>query len=165
MFCSVASTDAGARGQAAGPKKVARVLLDTVHGKAVTLSVGHDANTTLHLAELMASVPYRTPGYCTVLQNGRVTQFHYGENDHCCARFALADEWLRDRKLQSEGQVGHAHARLAASRDIVAVALEHLALDPLLFLHPASAGCDECDLARQSVPAAPDWAARIKNTG
>lgn len=46
------------------------------------------------------------------------------------------DEWLRDRK----------HARLAASRDIVAVALKHLALDPLLFLHPASAGCRARDV-------------------
>jgi aminoglycoside 3-N-acetyltransferase-4 len=135
-------------------------------GQVLLLGVGHDANTTLHLAELLASVPYRTPGYCTVLQNGRVTRLHYGENDHCCARFALADEWLRARQLQSEGQVGHAHARLAASRDIVAVALEHLALDPLLFLHPPSAGCDECDLARQSLPALAGLAeARSKNMG
>jgi aminoglycoside N3'-acetyltransferase len=72
----------------------------------------------------------------------------YGENDHCCARFAFADEWLQARGLQSERRVGHAHARLARARDIVKVALEHLAHDPLLFLHPPSAGCAECDEAR-----------------
>ena len=28
----------------------------------------------------------------------------YGENDHCCERFALADDWLRSSGLQREGQ-------------------------------------------------------------
>lgn len=101
--------------------------------------------------------------YLEVVKNEKIV---FTENDHCCALFALADEWLRARKLQSEGQVGKSHARLAASRDIVAVAREHLALDPLLFLHPANAGCNECDQARQSVPAATELAApRIKNMG
>jgi hypothetical protein len=29
--------------------------------------------------------------------------------------------------------------------------VEHLAVDPLLFLHPADAGCAECDTARRSI--------------
>jgi hypothetical protein len=32
----------------------------------------------------------------------------------------------------------------------VDAALEHLARDPLLFLHPAGEGCEECDEARTS---------------
>lgn len=124
-------------------------------GQVLLLGVGHDANTTLHLAELIAGVPYRTPSYCTVLENGRVTRIEYGENDHCCSRFAFADEWLRARGLQVEGTVGHAHARLAASRNIVGVALEYLAAEPLLFLHPADVGCEECDEARQTVGSVP----------
>jgi aminoglycoside N3'-acetyltransferase len=120
-------------------------------GRVLLLGVGHDADTTLHLAELLAGVPYRVPSYCTVLQDGRPVRIHYGENDHCCERFAFADEWLRARGLQSEGRVGHAHARLARARDIVDVALERLARDPLLFLHPPGAGCEECDRARRSV--------------
>jgi aminoglycoside N3'-acetyltransferase len=120
-------------------------------GQVLLLGVGHDADTTLHLAELLAGVPYRVPSYCTVLQDGRPVRIHYEENDHCCQRFAFADEWLRARGLQSEGRVGHAHARLARARDIVEVTLEHLARDPLLFLHPPSAGCEECDRARRSV--------------
>lgn len=132
-----------------------------LNGQVLLLGVGHDANTTLHLAELLASVPYRTPGYCTVLKNGRPTRVEYGENNHCCVRFALADEWLRNQGRQSEARVGHAHARLADSRDIVALAVERLAADPLLFLHSPEAECAECDEARQSAPAA----GRMRNMG
>ena len=120
-------------------------------GQVLLLGVGHDADTTLHLAELIAGVPYRVPTYCTALQHGRPVRVDYEENDHCCERFALADEWLRARGLQSESRVGQAHARLARARDIVGVTLEHLAEDPLLFLHPPGAGCAECDAARRSV--------------
>jgi aminoglycoside 3-N-acetyltransferase len=119
-------------------------------GQVLLLGVGHDADTTLHLAELMADVPYRVPKHCTVLENGRAVRVDYGENDHCCQRFAFADEWLRERALQREGLVGHAHARLMRSRDIVSVAREQLARDPLLFLH-ARGECAECDMAWASV--------------
>jgi aminoglycoside N3'-acetyltransferase len=120
-------------------------------GQVLLLGVGHDADTSLHLAEVLAAVPYRVPKYCTVLREGRPARIEYGENDHCCARFALADDWLRARGLQLEGQVGHAHARLARARDIVVVALAHLTRYPLLFLHPPCAGCAECNEARRSV--------------
>jgi aminoglycoside 3-N-acetyltransferase-4 len=120
-------------------------------GQVLLLGVGHDANTTLHLAEVLAQVPYHVARRCTVLQGGRAVELDYTETDHCCARFALADEWLRTRGLQCEGPVGNATARLVASRAIVAVALERLNRDPLLFLHPAGAGCPECDEARRTV--------------
>ena len=119
-------------------------------GQVLLLGVGHDADTTLHLAELMADVPYRAPKHITDVRDGRPVQIGYLENDHCCVRFALADGWLREKDLQSEGRVGHGHARLARSRDIVDAALERLARDPLLFLHPAGEGCEECDEARAS---------------
>jgi aminoglycoside N3'-acetyltransferase len=136
------------------PPHIAASPVGRVHeldGQVLLLGVGHDANTTLHLAELLADVPYRVPRYCTVLQDGRPVRIDYAENDHCCARFALADDWLRPRGLQSEGRVGHAHARLARARDVVRLALEHLAEDPLVFLHPVGAGCAECDAAHHSV--------------
>ncbi|AZK49524.1 AAC(3) family aminoglycoside 3-N-acetyltransferase [Salmonella enterica subsp. enterica serovar Derby] len=115
------------------------------------LGVGHDANTTLHLAELMAKVPYGVPRHCTILQDGKLVRVDYLENDHCCERFALADRWLKAKSLQKEGPVGHAFARLIRSRDIVATALGQLGRDPLIFLHPPEAGCEECDAARQSI--------------
>lgn len=122
-------------------------------GQVLLVGVGHDANTTLHLAELLAGVPYRLPRSCTILRDGRAVRITYRENDHCCARFGFAEEWLRAQGLQAEGRIGHAHARLARARDIVELALDHLARDPLLFLHPPSDGCAECDEARGSIGA------------
>lgn len=119
-------------------------------GQVLLLGVNHDANTTLHLAEILAGVPYGLPKSITILREGVPVRIDYRENDHCCLRFRLADEWLRTRGLQREGRIGSGHARLARSRDIVAVALEHLARDPLVFLHSADEGCEECNEARRS---------------
>ncbi|HEX6617693.1 MAG TPA: AAC(3)-IV family aminoglycoside N-acetyltransferase [Gemmatimonadales bacterium] len=124
------------------------------NGQVLLLGVGHEADTTLHLAELLGGAPYRIPQHCTVLRHGRPTRLEYGENDHCGARFALADGWLRARGLQAEGVVGHARSRLVRARDVVDVALEALALDRLVFLHEPGAGCAECEAARRSLRAA-----------
>jgi aminoglycoside N3'-acetyltransferase len=120
-------------------------------GHVLLLGVGHDSDTTIHLAEAFARVPYGVPKHITVMEGGRPTRIDYHENDHCCQRFALADEWLRARGLQREGRVGNAHARLCRSRDIVAVVREQLARDPLLFLHAPVDDCAECDEARLSI--------------
>lgn len=128
--------------------------VDRVHaldGRVLLLGVGHDGNTTLHLAELMAGVPYRVTNAITVLQEGVPVRIEYGENDHCCRRFELADGWLRSAGLQKEGTVGHAHARLLRSQDVVRLAIEELAREPLLFLHSRDEACAECDEARDSV--------------
>jgi aminoglycoside N3'-acetyltransferase len=121
-------------------------------GQVLLLGVGHDANTTIHLAEVLAGVPYALRKHCTVLEGGRGVRMDYRENDHCCERFALADEWMRERGLQREGRVGAAQARLMEARDLVAVVREHLVADPLIFLHGPEHGCAECDEARRSVP-------------
>jgi aminoglycoside N3'-acetyltransferase len=124
-------------------------------GQVLLIGIGHECDTTLHLAEVMAGVPYGVPKHVTVLRDGRPERVDYLENDHCCERFALAEGWLRERGLQRDGPVGHARARLARARDIVQVALERLSADPLVFLHPPGDGCAECDLARASVGIGP----------
>jgi aminoglycoside N3'-acetyltransferase len=117
-------------------------------GQVLLLGVGHDANTTLHVAEAIAGVRYRQPKHATVLEGGKPKRYEYGETDHCCERFALLDDWLGTR--QERGQVGRGAARLAHSREIVAAALAHLREDETVFLHPPGA-CAECDLARAGI--------------
>lgn len=136
------------------PPHIAASPVGRVHdldGQVLLLGCSHGENTTLHLAEILSGVPYRVPKYCTVLKDGRPIRIDYGENDHCCERFALADGWLRLTGLQREGRVGHAHARLVRARDIVRLAVENLKHDPLTFLHPAGTGCDQCDDAHASL--------------
>ena len=120
-------------------------------GQVLLLGVGHDANTTIHLAENLAGVRYRLQAVATVLVAGRVTRCHYEEVDHCCENFNLMDRWLDAAGLQRRGTVGHGEARLTRSRDLVRVAVAHLQGDETVFLHPSGV-CGECDEARASLP-------------
>lgn len=117
-------------------------------GQVLLLGVSHSENTTLHLAESIAGVPYSVSHFC-ILESDVVVAID--EPDHCSRRFRFADDWLREKGLQREGKVGNADARLADSRDIVSVAVERLRSDPLVFLCPASERCLDCDVARNSV--------------
>jgi aminoglycoside 3-N-acetyltransferase len=119
-------------------------------GQVLLLGVGHDADTTIHLAEALAGVRYRRRKYLTVLQGGSPVRYEYGETDHCCENFALVDAWLDEARLQRRGSVARGEARLARSRDIVDAALSRLLEDETLFLHPP--GVDsQCDEARASL--------------
>jgi aminoglycoside 3-N-acetyltransferase len=120
-------------------------------GQVLLLGVTHSENTTLHLAEVLAGVPYSVSHPCVVEEGGVVRTVDVAETDHCCQGFRLADGWLRARGLQREGRVGHADARLAASRDVVSAAVEALAADPVVFLCAPERACEECDRARASI--------------
>ncbi len=125
----------------------------TLGGQVLLLGVTQSENTTLHLAEQIAGVPYSVTHPCVVEIDGEARRIEIAETDHCCRRFVLADDWLRARGCLREGRVGSADARLCEARDVVAIAVERLALDPLVFLCPAIERCEQCDRARASVPA------------
>lgn len=123
-------------------------------GQVLLLGVDHDADTTIHLAELEAEVPYGIPARCLAEVDGGHRVVEYRENDHCCARFRLVGDWLREVGEQREGPVGYGTARLARSRIIVDQVTDRLARDPLLFLHPPGE-CEECDEALRSLDSPP----------
>jgi len=120
-------------------------------GQVLLLGVGHSENTTLHLAESLAGVPYSVSHPTVVVVDGVASSVDIAETDHCCRNFTKADVWLRASGAQREGVVGFGQARLMRSRAIVSAATAHLAIDPLVFLCTAEAACEECDLARASV--------------
>jgi aminoglycoside N3'-acetyltransferase len=123
-----------------------------VDGDVLLLGAGHDANTTIHLAENLAGVRYRRVHHVTVLRDGRPTRLDYLEIDHCCRRFALADDWLDACGLQRRARVGRAEARLVRSRDVVEVVTARLAADETVFLDPPGTDA-ECDDAWASLAA------------
>lgn len=121
-------------------------------GQIILLGTGQDANTMIHLAEILGGAPYRRRMHCTVMNDGLPQRIEFDENDHCCQRFALADDWLRARGTLREGPVGHGHARLMRAQDLVAVVRAQIEANPLIFLHSPRAACHECDDARSSLP-------------
>lgn len=116
-------------------------------GQVLLLGVTHSESTMLHVAESIANVPYSIEHPCMLDANTRVM---IAETDHCCRGFRKVTEWLGPR--QRTGKVGSAEAILTDARDLVAVAVEHLRADPLVFLCEPNAGCEECAAARASVP-------------
>jgi aminoglycoside N3'-acetyltransferase len=127
--------------------------VDLVHdldGKVLLLGVDHDANTTVHLAELLAGVPYRVPHHITVLEDGIPRRIDYGENDHCCQGFNQLNDWLRARGLQRVGHFGGGSAKLMRSRDVTATVIDELSGNRCRLLHPRGA-CRDCDEAWASV--------------
>lgn len=132
-----------------GDSPVGRV--HELRGQVLLLGVTHSEDTTLHLAETLAQVPYSVSHPCVVEVRGELRTVNIPETDHCCRGFRRADDWLRERGLQREGKVGNADARLCSSRDLVTVATERLAVDPLVFLCAQGAGCEECDLSRAHI--------------
>lgn len=120
-------------------------------GQVLLLGVTHSEDTTLHLAEAIARVPYSVSHPTVVEIDGAARTVMVAETDHCCRNFRKADAWLRARGRQREGKVGSADARLCDARDIVAAATAHLAEDPFVFLCPRGTGCEECDAAHASI--------------
>jgi aminoglycoside N3'-acetyltransferase len=121
-----------------------------LNGQVLLLGVGHDANTTIHLAENLARVRYGRPKYLITMNDGKLTRIDYIEIDHCCENFRVLDEWLGASGDQRHGIVGHGQARLAPSRSIVETSLAHLVEDETVFLHPSGL-CIECDEARATL--------------
>lgn len=119
-------------------------------GSVLLLGIDHSSNTTVHLAESLARVPYRARKHCTVMRDGLAVRVDYDETDHCCRRFARLDGWLRARGQQRDGVVGRGPARLMRGSDVVRAAVEELRVDRFAFLH-ARGECEECDLAWRSI--------------
>ena len=123
-------------------------------GLVLLIGIGHEANTTIHLAEALAGVRYRRPKHTTVRGATGPTLVRYLEIDHCCENFRLVDSWLDASGFQRRGPIGHGTARLAASRAIVDRVTSELRADETVFLHPP--GVDpQCDEARESMPSNP----------
>jgi aminoglycoside 3-N-acetyltransferase len=120
-------------------------------GQVLLLGVTHSENTTMHLAEAIANVPYSVAHPCVVEENGVARTVMVRETDHCCRGFRIADEWLGTRRLQRQGKVGNADARLCGARDLVAIAVERLRTDPLMLLCPRADDCEECAVAYASI--------------
>jgi aminoglycoside 3-N-acetyltransferase len=118
-------------------------------GSVLLLGVHHSENTTVHLAESIAGVPYFIAHPCVVEQDGQPVRIHIAETDHCCEGFRRVEPWVQS--IQRTGTVGRAVARLVPSQGLVHEVVRRLRVDLLQLLCKADAPCEECALARASL--------------
>lgn len=118
-------------------------------GKVLLAGVGHDANTTIHVAENVAGVRYGFEARSVVRLDGALVELRYREIDHCCRGFERVGDELRRRGWQTAGLLGHAEAVLAPSARVFEAASALLGQDPEALLCPQGR-CNYCDAARKA---------------
>ncbi len=121
------------------------------NGQILLVGVGHSENTSLHLAEDLAEVPYSVEHPCVVIDDGRAVVRNIPETDHCCEGFNIVDQWLDRERAQKKGRVGNATCRLMEASVVVDLVVRRLKNAPLTFLCPPTSDCLECRLAHASI--------------
>ncbi len=127
-------------------------------GEVLQFGVGHGTNTTLHLAEVLAGVPYLQVPYRqawgkTALirrMDGSVEEVGMvnGEQPACSAGFVAIEPLLEQRGLTRETRIGRSRVRLTPAEPMLRTAVEGLRQDPT-FLLCDRRGCEHCTRARE----------------
>ncbi len=117
-----------------------------VGAKILQLGVTHTTNSTIHVAEEIAKVPYlERQRYVGIKQpNGKVIH-KWIRRPGCSQGFNAIDELLSERNAIKEVMIGTCKARLMSARALVDAAVEMLKADPesLLCSRPDCAICAE----------------------
>jgi aminoglycoside 3-N-acetyltransferase len=112
--------------------------LAQIGGYILLLGVTHHSNTSFHLVEEIAGVPYHMqPGLVAaqVVQNGQARTVHLMIHRYGSPRdFARMEPVFRERGIQRDGQIGDAHVRLVDARQMVEVTRQALLQDPTILL-------------------------------
>jgi aminoglycoside 3-N-acetyltransferase len=141
-------------------------------GAVLQFGVRHSSNTTLHLAEALAGVPYlHIPGHeawghqvlvrrpdGSAAKEDLVGQ----EWPACSAAFTALAPLLESRGLTRHARTGECDACLTPAWPMVEAAVEALRRDPALFLCTSEI-CEHCTRARQLIATGAARAAKEKN--
>ena len=111
-------------------------------GKILLLGVGHTSNTSIHLAETLAGMPYITSPYDpgkTVVPlrfgaDGSVEEVPQEQYPGCSDAFYLAESYLKEQGRITYGAVGNAVAQLMSSRELIETIHGILAKDATFLL-------------------------------
>jgi len=104
-------------------------------GWVVLLGVDHDRNTTLHLAESLADVPYLREAQLQVSEDdGTIRRVAVAKMAYGHREFIALDAGLRSSGLQRMGRIGDAVVRVVCADDLVRYGLDCLQRDPAAFL-------------------------------
>jgi len=118
------------------------------------LGVGHDRNTTIHVGEFHAAVPYLDipfdptwPVEAEIVTGDEIRTVAYSRFPGCSRAFGVLEPLLRARGAVRDGSVGKARTQLVAGRAVIEETVALLASDPAALLC-ADPGCYRCPRAR-----------------
>ncbi len=116
------------------------------NGWILMIGVGHSGNTSLHLAEIWANVPYvhRT----ALLKTATGDDLTMLGSPECSAGFVKIEPLLRQSRILRRGYIGNAESQIMRQQQAVSMAVAMLQGNPsaLLCEDPA---CRACTLARR----------------
>lgn len=123
-------------------------------GKILLLGVGHDSNSTLHVAESLADLPYKT-GTNRVLVRGGDDGLETVETAvvGCGKGFTAFGRIADEEGILSEGEIGAARSKLLDGRDVIRLARSVLEERPG-FLLCEEPDCWWCPDARRALETA-----------
>lgn len=123
-----------------------RVVAD---GASILLiGVDHTANSTLHVAERLADLPYRDQTAETTRRTDGGTETVTVNRVHCSRGFESAGAVAARLGLESVGTIGEARVRLVDGPELLSLAVGLLEEDPGFLLCDLP-GCDRCAYARR----------------
>ncbi|MCR2821648.1 AAC(3) family N-acetyltransferase [Lederbergia panacisoli] len=119
-------------------------------GRILLLGVSHDSNTTIHLAESLNDVPYRTFSTILLSNNGQIKKVEVPIINHCCQNFKKVEPLLKEKGCLTIQKIGNGMSQFMKASDVVDVASVQLKKNPYYFL--CVDDCEECTEARGYVP-------------
>ncbi len=126
-------------------------------GWVLLLGVDMTRNTSVHLAEVIAEVPYWHPFRIPMQQGDQKAWVEGRGHAECSNGFERLTPLLDAQGIVRYGKVGDAPSRLMRQRALVDTAVQLLRQDPLVLLCPAST-CETCDRARAFLGRQPSYA-------
>jgi aminoglycoside 3-N-acetyltransferase len=138
-------------------------------GKILLLGVGHVTNSTIHVGEVRANVPYLDIPFsvesftsATVVTPSGDVCVPIIQPSGCSRAFGAIEQPLRHRGAIRDGLVGEAVAQLMRGRDVIEAVVELLRADPaaLLCNDPDSYRCAQARLRIDSMQFAQKEAVR-----
>jgi aminoglycoside 3-N-acetyltransferase len=120
--------------------------LHQLNGWVLLIGVGHEVNSSLHLAEVWADVPYihRT----STIRTGQNRWSEMQGSPECSDGFGKIEPLLRQARLLRRGYIGNAPSQLMRQREVISMAVAMLkgAGDSLLC---NDLNCPWCRVARK----------------
>jgi aminoglycoside 3-N-acetyltransferase len=120
--------------------------LHNTDGWVLLIGVGHEVNSSIHLAEVWANAPYTHNRFARVKTGANAYTSMQGEPG-CSDGFVNIELVLRQARLMRRGYVGNAPCRLMRQRELVSMAIAMLKGNPESLLCDR-ASCKDCSLAR-----------------